>query len=113
LAVGDHDDIVQSQRFDRIWAGFESADSWLIKGNRMTSHIAYAELKIAIAEDRAAAAEALQRGLVATKPLSAIRIAELCELGEKMVMTGKRKLLALAKARRFADEALRLEKGNA
>ena len=79
----------------------------------MTSHSAYTELKIAIAEDRAAAAEALHRGLVATKPLSVIRIAELCELGEKMVMTGKRKLLALAKARRFADEALSPEKRKA
>jgi len=79
----------------------------------MTSHSAYAELKIAIAEDRAAAAEALQRGLAATKPLTAIRIAELGELGEKMVMAGNRKLLALARARRFADEALRPEKGKA
>lgn len=33
----------------------------------------------------AANQEALQRGLVATKPLSLTRLRELCELGEKMI----------------------------
>ena len=76
----------------------------------MTTNSAYAELKTAIAEDRAAAAEALHQGLVATKPLTATRLAELCELGEKMVQAGHRKLRALARARRFADEALAPDK---
>jgi hypothetical protein len=35
--------------------------------------------------DRAAKSEALQRGLMATKPLTVVRLQELCALGEKMV----------------------------
>jgi hypothetical protein len=43
------------------------------------------ELNVAIAVEFAAKADALQRGLDATKPLTATRLAELCALGEKMM----------------------------
>jgi hypothetical protein len=43
------------------------------------------DLNAAIAAEYAIQAEALHRGLVATKPLTAVRLAELCALGEKMI----------------------------
>jgi hypothetical protein len=43
-----------------------------------------ANLKAAIAHDRGAKAEALQRGLAATQPLSLVRLGELCALGDRM-----------------------------
>lgn len=45
----------------------------------------------ATAEDCAAKREALEMGLVATKPLSAARLAQLCLLGERMRLTALRK----------------------
>jgi hypothetical protein len=48
------------------------------------------DLNAAIAAEWAATAEALQRGLIATKPLTAVRIAELCALGEKMMQAKMR-----------------------
>lgn len=49
------------------------------------------QLIAAIVEDRAARAEAFQAGLLATKPHSAARIAQLCVLGERMMQTALRK----------------------
>ena len=46
-----------------------------------------ADLKTAIAHDRGAKAEALQRGMDATQPLSLVRLAELCALGDRMERT--------------------------
>jgi hypothetical protein len=43
------------------------------------------DLNAAIAAEYAVTAEALRRGLIATKPLTAVRLAELCELGEQMM----------------------------
>jgi hypothetical protein len=48
------------------------------------------DLNAAIAAEYAIAAEALQKGLVATKPLSVIRLAELCALGEQMIRAQRR-----------------------
>jgi hypothetical protein len=42
------------------------------------------ELNAAIGAEYAAKDEAMQRGLAASRPLSAARLAELCFLGEKM-----------------------------
>jgi hypothetical protein len=54
--------------------------------------IAYRMTKLsrAIAEDRAAKNEALQMGLVATQPLTATRLDQLCALGEKMMHAARR-----------------------
>jgi len=57
---------------------------------------ARAELRSAQAADDEAKKQALQKGLVATKPLTAVRLAELCLLGETMVRTARRKQAALA-----------------
>jgi hypothetical protein len=57
------------------------------------------ELNLAEIEDSAARAEAMHQGLVATQPLTATRLRELCVLGEKMMYTGRRKARALARAR--------------
>lgn len=51
------------------------------------------KLNLAKLEDRAAKQEALHRGMVATKPLSAVRLKELCVLGERM-MAASRELAA-------------------
>jgi hypothetical protein len=48
------------------------------------------DLNAAIAAEYAITAEALQKGLVATKPLSVIRLAELCALGEQMIRAQRR-----------------------
>jgi hypothetical protein len=48
------------------------------------------DLNAAIAAEYAITAEALQRGLVATKPLTVIRLAELCALGEQMLRAQRR-----------------------
>jgi hypothetical protein len=53
-------------------------------------------LRAAVAEDRTAKAEALQRGLDATQPLTVARLAELCALGEKMMHTDIRRKFLLA-----------------
>lgn len=50
-----------------------------------------AQLARAIAEDHAAKIEALQRGLLATTPLTAIRLGELCALGEEMMHAARRR----------------------
>jgi hypothetical protein len=42
------------------------------------------ELRAARAEDRAAKALALQRGLASTRPLTESRLMELCALGDRM-----------------------------
>ena len=57
------------------------------------------ELNLADIEDRAAKSEAMRRGSSATQPLTAARLRELCELGEMMMRTGKRRAAALARAR--------------
>jgi hypothetical protein len=54
-----------------------------------------AELRKAIAEDRAAKSEALQRGLDATQPLTLIRLGELCALGDRMAYTTARRRMAV------------------
>ena len=57
------------------------------------------ELNAATAAYQHATAEALQRGLIATKPLTVTRLAELCALGEKMMQAGRRREEALMAAR--------------
>jgi hypothetical protein len=54
-----------------------------------------AELRKAIAEDRAAKLEALQRGLDATQPLTLVRLSELCALGDRMAHTTVRRGMAV------------------
>ncbi len=49
------------------------------------------ELNSAVADDKAAKAEAMQKGLAATQPLTQCRLQELCELGEKMMRAEIRK----------------------
>jgi hypothetical protein len=61
-----------------------------------------AELRIAEAEDSAARKEALVKGLIATQPLTVIRLGELCALGEKMQHTGIRRKQALARLQLLA-----------
>jgi hypothetical protein len=63
-------------------------------------HSLQRELADAIAEDEAAKREALHTGLFATRPLSVVRLQQLCALGERMRKTAGRKAraeLALAK----------------
>jgi hypothetical protein len=48
------------------------------------------DLNAAIAAEWDATAEALHKGLIATKPLTAVRLAELCVLGEKMMKAKRR-----------------------
>jgi hypothetical protein len=43
------------------------------------------DLNAAIAAEWEATAEALRKGLIATRPLTAVRLGELCALGEKMM----------------------------
>jgi hypothetical protein len=50
------------------------------------------QLMGAIADERAAIAEALQVGLLATRPHSAARLSQLCQLGERMMQTSLRKV---------------------
>jgi hypothetical protein len=57
------------------------------------------DLRNADAEDRAAKAEALYRGVTATQPLTVTRLRELCELGEKMIRAATRRDRALARLR--------------
>ena len=57
------------------------------------------DLNAAIAAEYAAKAEALRMGLLATQPLTAIRLGELCALGEKMIDAKMRKEDAHAAAR--------------
>jgi hypothetical protein len=52
------------------------------------------ELTTATAEDEAAKREALQMGLDATLPLSTHRLEQLCNLGERMMQTARRKATA-------------------
>lgn len=47
------------------------------------------KLNLARLQDRAAKREALQFGLGATMPLTAIRLGELCALGEKMITAAR------------------------
>ena len=61
----------------------------------MTSR-ARAELSSAEVADDVAKEQALQRGLIATLPLTATRLAELCALGEAMMRTGLRRRAAVA-----------------
>jgi hypothetical protein len=56
------------------------------------------ELNLADMEDRAARSQAMSRGLQATQPLTAARLRELCELGENMMRTGRRRDAAMARA---------------
>ncbi|HSV36984.1 MAG TPA: hypothetical protein VLI46_15585 [Ramlibacter sp.] len=49
------------------------------------------QLIAATAEDRDAKCEALAMGLIATKPLSVARLAQLCALGERMIQAALRK----------------------
>jgi len=56
----------------------------------MNAHFRLNDLNAAIAAEWAATAEALQRGLIATKPLTAARLGELCALGEKMMQAKMR-----------------------
>ena len=60
-------------------------------------------LKAAIAQDRGAKAEALQRGLDATQPLSLIRLGELCALGDRMARTSAARDQALVDLRQALD----------
>ncbi|WP_152682831.1 hypothetical protein [Caenimonas sp. SL110] len=52
------------------------------------------ELHEALRMDLAIRAEALRRGLEATQPLSIARLAELCEVGERMQASAARVLRA-------------------
>ena len=51
----------------------------------MTKHYTTSEMRAAEAEFREASREALDSGLMATQPLTAIRMNELCILGERMM----------------------------
>ena len=64
-----------------------------------------ASLKSAIAEDQGAMEEALQRGIDATQPLSQVRLAELCALGERMTETKARRSVAEGELERGLDLA--------
>jgi hypothetical protein len=57
------------------------------------------ELKLATAEDRAAKAEAMDRGVAATRPLTVTRLGELCALGERMIEAASRRERAVAHVR--------------
>jgi hypothetical protein len=63
------------------------------QGNLMV-HLLKTELADATAEDEAAKKEALDAGLIATKPLTVKRLQQLCELGERMMKTAVRKARA-------------------
>jgi hypothetical protein len=52
------------------------------------------DLDAAITAENAVTARALQLGLVATKPLTVIRLAELCALGEQMLLAKRRTIEA-------------------
>jgi hypothetical protein len=67
----------------------------------MNSVSRHTRLNRAALEDRAAKSEALQRGLVATKPLTVVRLGELCALGERMI--------AADRALRLAGESVAAE----
>ncbi len=69
------------------------------------------ELKTAIAHDEGAKAEALQRGLEATQPLSLERLGELCALGEHMAQTSARRRQAVTDLRRALSLAAIPERG--
>jgi hypothetical protein len=56
------------------------------------------DLNAAIAAEYAVTAEAMRRGLIATKPLTAVRLAELCVLGEQMMKAKMRTTDARAAA---------------
>ena len=62
------------------------------------------DLNAAIAAEFAITAEAMHRGLIATRPLTAVRLGELCALGERMMLAKRRTadahLAALAWVRR-------------
>jgi len=51
----------------------------------MTKHYTTSEMRAAEAEFREASREALDSGLMATQPLTAIRMNQLCALGERMM----------------------------
>jgi hypothetical protein len=57
-------------------------------------HSMLRELTSAVAEDEAAKREAFEIGLMATRPLSVIRLQQLCALGERMMRAGERKARA-------------------
>jgi hypothetical protein len=63
---------------------------------KLTLNQCLADLHSAIDEDRAAKAEALSNGQNATQPLTLARLGELCALGERMLITGRRRKAALA-----------------
>ncbi len=61
--------------------------------NQPVTHF-IADLKSAAAEDKSAKREALQQGLDATQPLSLVRLAQLCALGDRMAYTSARRKAA-------------------
>ena len=63
------------------------------QGNSMI-HSLKTELANATAEDEAAKKEALDTGLIATKPLTIKRLQQLCDLGERMMKAAVRKASA-------------------
>jgi hypothetical protein len=70
------------------------------QGNAMV-HLLKTELANATAEDEAAKKEALDTGLIATKPLTVKRLQQLCAMGERMMQAAVRKARAeLALAQR-------------
>jgi hypothetical protein len=58
------------------------------------SHSLQKELAHATAEDEAAKKEAFETGLMATRPLSVVRLQQLCALGERMTKAAGRKARA-------------------
>jgi len=68
-------------------------------GVTMNAHFRLNDLNAAIAAEWAATEEALQKGLIATRPLTADRLIELCALGEKMMQAKIRAADAHAAAR--------------
>jgi hypothetical protein len=69
------------------------------RGVSMNADFRLNDLNAAIAAEWAATTEALQKGLIATRPLTAERLIELCALGEKMMQAKMRTADAHAAAR--------------
>jgi len=63
------------------------------QGNPMI-HSLLTELTNATTADQAAKRDALEMGLAATRPLSLLRLQELCALGERMMDAARRKAKA-------------------
>ena len=75
----------------------------------LSINVLVANLKAAIAHDRGAKAEALQRGMDATQPLSLVRLGELCALGDRMARTSAAREQALVDLRLALDVELDLQ----